>query len=112
MKTKSTIPFSLDRFDQPHWTEQERANVQFAIDLMNNTMNERRFDYILSKYGDLNYTQYNRAIPNGISGLMGYVKELTKNLPRLHLQSQTDHGGRRPGNFSRACHPQSQRFWG
>lgn len=81
---KSTTTVSIETFKslmQAHWTEQEQSNVLFAIDLMHNTMNERKFDYILSKYKDLSYTQYNRSIPNGISGLMSYVKELSKSYP-------------------------------
>lgn len=81
---KSTAAVSIETFKslmQTHWTEQEQSNVLFAIDLMHNTMNERKFDYILSKYKELSYTQYNRAIPNGIPGLMSYVKELSKSYP-------------------------------
>ncbi|MCP4439719.1 MAG: polyketide cyclase [Aureispira sp.] len=72
---------SFESLIQPHWSEEELNNVLFAIDLMNNTMNERKFEYISSKYKDLSYKQYNRAIPDRIPGLMKYVKELTKTYP-------------------------------
>lgn len=82
MKKQTAV--SIETFKslmQSHWTEKENANVLFAIDLMHNTMNERKFDYILSKYSNITYTQFNRSIPNGIEGLMGYVKGLSKNYP-------------------------------
>ena len=44
-------------------------------------MNEHDFDYTLKRHGGGAYIQHNRAIPNEISGLIGYVKTMTKRFP-------------------------------
>ncbi|MGR3838043.1 MAG: nuclear transport factor 2 family protein [Cognatishimia sp.] len=44
-------------------------------------MNEHDFDYTLNTYAGGSYIQHNRAIPPEISGLVGYVKTLTKRFP-------------------------------
>ncbi len=64
-----------------NWTKQEMENVKIVVDFFQKLMNEHDFDYILEKYGNGSYTQHNRAIPDEISGLIGYVKTLTKRFP-------------------------------
>ena len=66
---------------QENWTEQETENVKIVVDFFQHLMNEHDFDYTLKKYGVGSYIQHNRAIPNEISGLIGYVKTLTKRFP-------------------------------
>lgn len=76
---KPVIEYS--KFNKPHWTETESNNVKVCIDFFQNLMNEHDFEYILNKYGSNDYIQHNRAIPNQISGLVEYVKTLTKRFP-------------------------------
>ena len=66
---------------QKNWTEEETENVKVVVDFFQHLMNEHDFDYTLKKYGDGSYTQHNRAIPSEMSGLIGYVKTLTKRFP-------------------------------
>ncbi len=78
---KKTPQIIFDKYAQKHWTKQETENVKVVIDFFQHLMNEHDFKYTLKKYGGGSYTQHNRAIPNEISGLVGYVKNLTKRFP-------------------------------
>lgn len=71
----------LNKHLQEHWTKQETENARVVVDFFQRLMNEHDFDYILNTYGGGSYTQHNRAIPNEISGLIGYVKSLTQRFP-------------------------------
>ena len=81
MNTKKNPQINLNNLMQDHWTDQEKENTKVVVDFFQNLMNEHDFDYTLKKYGDLSYTQHNRSIPNGIPGLIGYVKTMTKRFP-------------------------------
>ena len=73
------IPF--DTLAQPHWTKQQTSNAGLVIDFFQNMMNNHDFDAVLKSFGDGAYTQHNRGIPNGVAGVVGYVKNLTKRFP-------------------------------
>jgi predicted SnoaL-like aldol condensation-catalyzing enzyme len=66
---------------QDHWTEQESENVKVVVDFFQHLMNEHDFEYTLNKYAGGSYIQHNRAIKNEISGVVDYVKTLTKRFP-------------------------------
>ena len=66
---------------QGNWTKQETENVKVVVDFFQKLMNEHDFEYTLKTHGGGSYTQHNRAIPNEITGLIGYVKTLTKRFP-------------------------------
>lgn len=63
------------------WTEQETENVKVVVDFFQHLMNEHDFEYTLQNYAGGSYTQHNRAIPNEITGLVGYVKTMVKRFP-------------------------------
>ena len=71
----------IDNHLQDNWTPQEIRNVKVVVDFFQHLMNEHDFEYTLQKYGNGSYTQHNRAIPNEMSGLVNYVKKLTKRFP-------------------------------
>ncbi|MCT4655040.1 MAG: ester cyclase [Cohaesibacter sp.] len=77
--TKPRIHF--DRLKQDHWTELEASNAAVVVDFFQHLMNEHDFDYILQTFGDAPYIQHNRAIPPEISGVVEYVRTLTKRFP-------------------------------
>ena len=82
MENVKQIPkIDLNKHLQDHWEPQERENVVVVVDFFQHLMNEHDFEYTLKKYGGGSYTQHNRAIPNEISGLVGYVKNMTKRFP-------------------------------
>ena len=78
---KAAPRIEIDNHLQDHWTPQETDNVKVVLDLFQHLMNEHDFEYTLEKYGKGSYTQHNRAIPNELSGLVGYVKTLTTRFP-------------------------------
>ncbi|CAM1345648.1 nuclear transport factor 2 family protein [Tenacibaculum amylolyticum] len=82
MNTQQQTPtIVLSDFVQEHWTPQESENVAVVVDFFQHLMNEHNFEYTLATYGGGSYTQHNRAIPNEMSGLVEYVKTLTKRFP-------------------------------
>ena len=71
----------LQQHLQEGWTQQETDNARTVVDFFQHLMNEHNFEYTLQNYGHSSYTQHNRAIPNEIPGLVGYVKQITKRYP-------------------------------
>ena len=76
-----TPKIDLDTHLKDHWTQEEQENVTVVVDFFQHLMNEHDFEYTLKNYGGGTYIQHNRAIPNNIEGLVGYVKTLTKRFP-------------------------------
>lgn len=81
MKITETPKLDFKKYVQEQWTEQETENVKTVIDFFQHLMNEHDFEYTLKTYGGGTYIQHNRAIPDNIDGLVGYVKNLTKRYP-------------------------------
>lgn len=77
--SKPQIPF--DELKQDHWTDHETENAALVVDFFQRLMNEHDFDYTLRTFETGSYIQHNRAIPPEISGLLGYVRSLTKRFP-------------------------------
>ena len=71
----------FENYVQDYWTKEECENVKVVIDFFQHLMNEHNFEYTLEKYGGDSYLQHNRAIPNEIRGLVGYVKTMVKRFP-------------------------------
>lgn len=71
----------LSRHTQHHWTAEEKENVTVVVDFFQHLMNDHDFNYTLKNFGSGSYVQHNRAIPNEISGLVGYVQNMTKRFP-------------------------------
>lgn len=82
MKTRATYPtINVEKHLKDNWTEQETKNAKVVLDFFQHLMNEHDFNYTLKTYGGGSYVQHNRAIPNEITGLIGYVKDMTKRFP-------------------------------
>ena len=80
-KRNATPQILFDQLKQDHWTEQETKNASVVVDFFQRLMNEHDFDYVSRTYADEPYIQHNRAIPSEMSGVVGYVKTLTKRFP-------------------------------
>ena len=80
MKTRPQI-IDLDALSQKHWTEEEARNATVVVEFFQTLMNEHDFQSTLTRFGDIPYVQHNRAIPDGIPGLVGYVEQLVKRFP-------------------------------
>lgn len=76
----TTYP-TLDVHLKEHWTEAERANVQLLAEFVETLMNAHDFELILDRFDGNAYIQHNRGIPDGIDGLVGYLRTLTKRYP-------------------------------
>ena len=82
MTSTNAIPvISLETLAQDHWTEQEANNAALVVDFFQHLMNEHDFEYTAQTYGEGNYIQHNRAIPDQISGVISYVKTLVGRFP-------------------------------
>lgn len=79
MTNPQQIPF--ETLAQDHWSEDERRNAATVVDFFQTLMNEHDFAAIKQRYGSIRYTQHNRAIPDQIDGLLGYVKTLVGRFP-------------------------------
>ena len=66
---------------QQHWTKSETENARVVLTFFQKLMNEHDFAHILNTYGEQAYVQHNRSIPNGIPGLVKYVRTLAKRFP-------------------------------
>ena len=79
---KMTPPvIDLSDHQQEHWTKQEADNAALVVDFFQHLMNAHDFEYILRRFGGNTYIQHNRAIPDGMDGLVGYVKTVVKRFP-------------------------------
>ncbi len=78
MQTIATEPHLLT---QEHWTPTQTQNTAAAADLVQRMMNDHDFDYVLENFQAANYVQHNRNIPDGIPGVVAYVKNLSKRFP-------------------------------
>lgn len=81
MRNTEQATIDLSQHLQENWTKQETENVKVVVDFFQHLMNEHDFEYTLKTFGGGTYTQHNRAIPNNIEGLVGYVKTMVKRFP-------------------------------
>lgn len=81
MNKKIGPKIEIDKHIKKHWTTEEKNNVEVVVDFFQHLMNNHDFDYTREKHAGVSYTQHNRAIPNGITGLISYVKTMTKRFP-------------------------------
>ena len=77
----ATPTVQIDDLRQAHWTEAEARNAETVADFIQTLMNEHDFDRVKEKHPHPGYVQHNRAIPDGIPGLIGYVEQLVKRFP-------------------------------
>lgn len=80
-QTTQVPTIDINNYLNESWTQQETNNAKVVVDFFQHLMNEHNFEYTLKTYGGGSYTQHNRAIPNEIEGLVGYVKQMTKRYP-------------------------------
>lgn len=72
---------NLAALQQPHWDKEELNNATTVVEFMQLLMNEHEFETVLKKFGHSNYVQHNRNLPDGIEGLVAYMKKITKRFP-------------------------------
>ena len=75
------IKIDQEAHDKSHWSSSERKNVALIVDFVQHLMNDHDFDYVLETFESGSYLQHNRNIPDGIPGVVQYVKRLSKRFP-------------------------------
>lgn len=76
---KPTI--NIESFQKKNWSDKELKNAKLITDFVQNLMNNHNFKYVLEKYNDDSYIQHNRNLPDGIDGLVGFLREFVKDYP-------------------------------
>ncbi|BDX04863.1 nuclear transport factor 2 family protein [Planctobacterium marinum] len=87
---------NLHALQKPHWSAEDRKNVNTVADFVQNLMNNHNFDYILKNYNDSAYVQHNRNLPDKITGLVGFLQEFVSDYPGYsydvkHIYVDGDH---------------------
>lgn len=77
------IKIDFNTLKKDNWSPQEISNVKLVIDLVQHLMNDHDFEYIHEKYGDHPYVQHNRLIPDGVKGIVQYIKAFSDRFPEF-----------------------------
>ncbi len=76
-----TIQINFDSLKKEHWTAQETENARLLVSFVQQLMNDHDFDSVRKNFGNPDYRQHNRAIPDGMDALLEYVRAFTKRFP-------------------------------
>ena len=76
-----TLKINFESLKKENWSNQELENVKLIVDFVQHLMNNHDFDYIMKEYGATPYVQHNRNIPEGINGIVGFVKQFSERFP-------------------------------
>ncbi|MEM6316207.1 MAG: nuclear transport factor 2 family protein [Bacteroidota bacterium] len=77
----SVVKINIDDLKRDNWSDQELKNASLVIDFVQHLMNDHDFDYVMEKFGKNTYTQHNREMTDGITGVLEYIRNLTKRFP-------------------------------
>lgn len=75
------IQIDLDSLKKEHWSAAELDNAKLVTDFVQHLMNDHDFDYIMNTFSDAAYVQHNRGIPDGLTGVVEFVKRFAKRFP-------------------------------
>lgn len=78
---KEIIQINLSDFVSNTWTDQEKANAEIVVDFVQQLMNNHNFEYVKATFGSHPYIQHNRAMNDGMEGVIEYVSTLVKRFP-------------------------------
>ncbi|MEM8893637.1 MAG: nuclear transport factor 2 family protein [Bacteroidota bacterium] len=76
-----TITINFDELKKSNWSDKEAENAALCLAFIQNLMNDHNFDYVLKVFANDSYKQHNRGIPDGINGLVEYLKAFVKRYP-------------------------------
>ncbi|MEM9056364.1 MAG: nuclear transport factor 2 family protein [Pseudomonadota bacterium] len=63
------------------WNDTESQNVKTVTRFVELLMNEHDFDAVLAAFNNDRYRQHNRNLPEGIEGLVGFLRGFTEKFP-------------------------------
>lgn len=75
------LQIDFESLKQAHWSKEETENAELITDFIQNLMNNHDFDYVLKTYGNDEYIQHNRGIPDGLNALVHFVQNFAKRFP-------------------------------
>ncbi len=76
-----TIHINFDELKKANWSDKEEENASLCLDFIQRLMNDHNFDYVLKVFTNDSYKQHNRNIPDGINGLVEYLRAFVKRYP-------------------------------
>ena len=76
-----TISLNFEVLKKDHWSEQETQNARLLLDFIQLLMNNHDFENVLKRFGNDQYRQHNRNIPDGFPALVDYVRAFAKQYP-------------------------------
>lgn len=76
-----TLTVPVKNLTSDRWSAQEKTNVALISDFVQHLMNDHDFEYVELHFGHHNYTQHNRNMTEGISGVLATVKRFAKQYP-------------------------------
>ncbi|MEM9934292.1 MAG: ester cyclase [Bacteroidota bacterium] len=79
----STLTIQLDTARKSSWSEQEVNNVVLITDFVQHLMNDHDFTYVRDTFGNSEYVQHNRSVPEGMEGILTYMEGFTKKFPEF-----------------------------
>lgn len=77
----NTLQIDFDSLKKENWSAQEIENAKLVTGFVQHLMNNHEFDLVMQEYNNDAYTQHNRSIPDGISGVVNFVKQFAKRYP-------------------------------
>ena len=75
------LKIDVESLKKENWSNQELENVELVADFIQHLMNNHDFDYVMDTYNNDAYIQHNRGLPEGVSGVVGTVKQFAKRYP-------------------------------
>lgn len=84
----NTTP-TIDVISRSDWTEDEARNVALVADFVEVVMNRHDDDEARRRFGAGAYVQHSRGIPDGMTGIIDYLTDLTKRFPEYSYDVRT-----------------------
>ena len=78
-----TPTINIASLEKEHWSGQERANAHVVREFIQTLMNDHDFDAVGERFGGGSYVQHNRAMRDGIPGVVENVRSLVKRFPEF-----------------------------
>lgn len=75
------LKIDFNSLKRDNWSEQETKNAELVVDFVQHLMNDHDFNYVLENFEKGSYIQHNRSMPNGVGGVVEYVRKFVKRFP-------------------------------
>lgn len=75
------LKIDFNKLEKNSWSAKEKKNVKLIGYFIQELMNNHNFEKVLEKFDNPHYVQHNRSIPDGVGGLVDYVRDFTRRFP-------------------------------